>query len=253
MKHYYLLIVILATINSNGQSKEACYDASSYLVNAYSHVKESYESNNISHLKYYANRSLQAFKLAKENLKNCDCEPALKLSKKSVDLLEMVDGAETYEDGRFFVKRARDLSQKSVVEIDKCAYESDSTDNYEVTISENSELSDLQNQQLALKEQQKVLELKAEEIKNKLAQQEEQALALKKEQLIIAYKSVMTSHVKTYNDALKIYDCNFIPLKEINTNTDLSKKSLEAIKSHYLKNLKILVSNYLSQLKLCEK
>jgi len=249
MKYYYLLLFIVTSLNSNAQTVN-CDEANSYLVNAYSHVKDAYDSNNISHLKYYANRSLEAFKLSKKTLKDCGCETALKLSNKSIDLLAKVEHAETFEDGRFFVKRARDLSKNSVIEIDKCAY-SNNSDALET--DENIELSDLQNEQLALKKQQEALKLKAEQIKSKLAQQEEKALLLEKEQLIVSYKSAIASNIKTYNDALKICDCNHVALKEIDASIDLSTKSVEAIKNHYINNLKTLALSYLSELNLCDK
>ncbi|WP_418603271.1 hypothetical protein [Hwangdonia sp.] len=249
MKYFYFLLVLVTTLNLNAQTTD-CDEANSYLVNAYSHVKDAYESNNISHLKYYANRSLEAFKLSKKTLKDCGCETALKLSNKSIDLLAKVENSETYEDGRFFVKRARDLSKESVIEIDKCAYSNTPT---VVEADESSELSDLQNEQLALKKQQEALKLKAAEIKNKLAQQEEKALLLEKEQLIVSYKTAIASNIKSYNEALAVCDCNHVALKEVDAPIDISTKNIEAIKSHYINNLKTLASNYLSQLNLCEK
>ena len=119
MKNYYLLFFLITSLTISGQTS---YDnANSYLVSAYSHVKDSYDSNNINHLQYYANRSVESFKLAKEALNNCDCKAALELTDKSIELLVKVDTAETYEDGRFYVKRARDFSKNSVIEIDKCS------------------------------------------------------------------------------------------------------------------------------------
>ncbi|WOD43858.1 hypothetical protein [Hwangdonia lutea] len=255
MKHYYFLLVLATTLNFNAQTAN-CDEANSYLVNAYSHVKDAYEANNISHLKYYANRSLEAFKLSKKTLKDCGCEAALKLSNKSIDLLAKVEDSETYEDGRFFVKRARDLSKESVIEIDKCAYSNtaDAIDDLQVAAAdETNELSDLQKEQLALQKQQEALKLKAAEIKNRLAQQEEKALQLEKEQLIMAYKTAIASNIKSYNEALKVSGCNHAALKEAGTTIDVSTKSIEAIKKHYINTLKTLGSKYLSQLNLCDK
>lgn len=249
MKHYYFLLFLMTSVFVNGQNTN-CDEANSYLVNAYSHVKDAYDSNNISHLKYYANRSLESFKLSKKNLKDCNCETALNLTNKSIDLLVKVEDVETFEDGRFFVKRARDLSKESVIEIDKCAYNNDSV---EINTSEDTELSELQKEQLALKQQQEALKLKEKEIKNRLAKQEEKALQLEKEQLIIAYKTTIASHIKNYNNALKICGCNYEIVKEVNSTKEIDKKSIETIKSHYTNTLKILTSNYLSQLNLCDK
>ncbi len=246
MKNYYLLFFLIITLNFNAQTTN-CDEANSYLVNAYSHVKDAYDANNISHLKYYANRSLEAFKLSKKTLKDCGCKTALNLADKSIDLLAKVENTETYEDGRFFVKRARDTAKVSVIEIDKCSYSNT------VETNENTELSDLQNEQLALKKQQEALKLKEEQIKNKLAQQKEKELTNKKAQLILSYKKVIASNIKAYNDALKICDYNHSSLKEMDSPKDLSTKSMEAIKSYYVKSLKALASKYIEELNLCNK
>ena len=120
MKNYFLLTLLITSLCTYAQSE--CDDASAYLVNAYSHVKKSYESNNISHLKHYANRSLESFKLSKTLLESCNCKKALELTNKGIDLLAKVENEETYEDGRFHVKRAKEISKESMIEIDKCAY-----------------------------------------------------------------------------------------------------------------------------------
>lgn len=251
MNNFYFLLFFVATLNINGQIAN-CDDANSYLVNAYSHVKDAYDSNNISHLKYYANRSLEAFKLSKKTLKDCGCETALNLTNKSIDLLAKVEGAETFEDGRFFVKRARDTSKESVIEIDKCSY-SNVVETESFNTNENTELSDLQDEQLKLKLQQEALKIKENQIKQKLEQQEEKALMLKKEALILSYKMAITENIRTYNDALKVCDCKHDILKEVDSSINISKKSIKAIKSYYINKLKTQASNYLSQLNLCEK
>lgn len=48
MKHFYLFLVLITSLSINGQSD--CDNANYYLVSAYSHVKTSYDANNISHL-----------------------------------------------------------------------------------------------------------------------------------------------------------------------------------------------------------
>ncbi len=249
MKNYYLLLFLIITLNFNAQTTN-CDEANSYLVNAYSHVKDAYEANNTSHLKYYANRSVEAFKLSKKTLKDCGCNTALNLADKSIDLLAKVENTETYEDGRFFVKRARETAKESVIEIDKCSY----SNNSDIAKSdENTELSNLQNEQLALKKQQEALKLKEEQIKNKLAQQKEKELTNKKAQLILSYENAIAANIKAYNHALKVCGYNHNQQKKTISPTDMSAKSMEAIKSYYIKSLKILASNYMEELNSCDK
>ena len=90
MKNYYIIYFFIASSFAiNAQTN--CDQANSYLVSAYSHLKDAYDSNNISHLKYYANRSVESFKLSKNTLINCGCETALVLVNKGIDLLAKVE------------------------------------------------------------------------------------------------------------------------------------------------------------------
>lgn len=243
-KHYIIYFLIASSFAVNAQSN--CDEANSYLVSAYSHVKDAYDSNNISHLKYYANRSVESFKLSKKTLNNCGCETALNLADKGIDLLVKVEEVETFEDGRFYVKRARDISKESVIEIDKCyvATNNDST--------KSDELSDLQTEQLKLKQQQEALKLKEAEIKKKLAEQNEKEEKLKKEQLMLSYKSAIALNIKTYNETLKVCNCNHEAIKNNIVSKDLTTVSIDEIKTYYLKNLKDITSVYLNTLSTCK-
>ncbi|MEC3907574.1 hypothetical protein VOI54_11135 [Tamlana sp. 2201CG12-4] len=255
MKNYYLLFFLFNALVMYGQTN--CDDANSYLVNAYSHVKDAYDANNISHLKYYANRSVESFKLAKTALGSCNCKTALDLTDKGIEFLSKVEGADTFEDGRFFVKRGREVAKESVIEIDKCAFNNFNSETVSSTtletsaLSNDSELSDLQKEQLKLRQQQEALRLKEAQIKSKLAEQKEKALLLKKKNLILSYEHVLTNHISTYNETLKVCGCNHQVFKEIQSNEGLSSKSIDDIKSHFTNNLKLLASSYLSELNKC--
>ena len=248
MKNYYLFFFLLALFTSKGQTQTNYDEANYYLGSAYSHVKDAYDSNNISHLKYYANRSVESFELSKKPLKSCDCETAFELAEKAIELLAKVEDAETFEDGRFYVKRGRDVTKESMIEIDKC---SAGVYNTNPVSTETSEISEIQNEQLKLKQQQEALRLKEQELKMQLAEQKEKELTLKKKELILSYESVVKANVKTYNETLKVCDCNHDPLKLNESSEDLSSESFENIKSHFSNSLKSLASNYLSQLEVC--
>ena len=248
MKTLLLLPILFLTYAMQGQGN--CEDASAYLINSYSHVKDAYDSNNINHLQYYSNRSVESIKLSKQNLADCNCKKALDLANQVSDLLVQVESATTNEDGRFYVKRARDLSKQSVIEIDKCAYNNANNIEVEETSTENNALADLQKEQEQLKQQQAALKLKEQEIKQKLAEQQTEALALEKKQLIGKYKLAISSTVKTYNESLKLCSSNNT-LIATNTDTDVSQESIETIKAHYISSLKKLASDYVTQLDLC--
>lgn len=217
MKNYLLLIFLFsATLQTTAQ--EGCEDANSYLVIAYSHVKDAYDSNNISHLKYYAKRSVESFKLAKGFLNTCDCKTALELTDKGIDLLAKVKHANTFEDGRFFVKRGRDVAKESMIESDKCSYA-------------NPDVIDV-------------------------AQTEEKGIAKNdmatKEKLITSYITVISSNIKSYNEALNACDCNHSAIKNTNVTEDLQHMSIEDIQKKMTSSLKDLATNYLSELDACK-
>lgn len=249
MKTLLLLPILFLTYTMHSQGN--CEDASAYLINSYSHVKDAYDSNNISHLQYYSNRSVESIKLSKQNLADCNCEKALDLANQVSDLLVQVESVTTNEDGRFYVKRARDLSKQSVIEIDKCAYSN--ANNIEVleTPTENNALANLQKEQEQLKQQQAALKLKEAEIKKKLAAQKIEALNLEKKQLISEYKLAISTTAKLYNDNLKLCSSNNTLKIMANADKDLSLDSVDAINTYYISNLKKLASDYMTQLDLC--
>lgn len=241
MKKYYLFLFFFL-ICLKFQSQTNCSEANSEINYAYSNVKHSYESNNISHLKEYAYKSLEAFKRAESKLKDCGCEVSYNHAYDAMQLLEKVDPAESYEDGRFFVKRARDLAKECIIELDKCTAEN----------QEDNSLSLLQDEQKELQQQQLLLKQKEKNIKLKMAEQKEKELILKKEEMISQYNSAIASNVTSFNNILKIYNSKEKVLIPNENSGNLMDKSLEEIKSHYLQNLRGLTNTYLSYLNKCD-
>lgn len=245
-KSYLLSLLFLLPFAVLAQNK--CGDADSDLLYAYSHVKDSYESNNISHLKYYAKRSLDAFERSKSKLKDCGCDAAYDLAVKGVDLLSHVDNQPTYEDGRFYVKRAKEIAQQSIVELDK------------FTVSEVQEqeppvdeLSAIHSEKEKLEQLQKELAEKEAQVKAQLAAQKQKAEILKKEQLIKSYKEAIANNMASYQSILEICDCDPNTFKNLAPKDEnMDSKSVEEIKVHFIKNMKDITSNYLSRLDLCE-
>lgn len=230
-------------------SQTVCGDADSDLLYAYSHVKDSYESNNISHLKYYAKRSFDAFERSKSKLKACGCDAAFELAYKGAELLAKVDHAPTYEDGRFFVKRAKEIAQQSIVELDKFTVGSPSN----ISVNDHN-LSTIQSEKEKLEKLQKELEAKEAKVKAQLAAQNEKEEQLKKAKLIEAYNDAIVNNLATYKKILEICDCDPATLKDIapKENKDIESESLEEIRLHLIEAFKTLTSNYLSHLNLCE-
>ena len=172
-KNYLFFLFSIAFIYTYAQNK--CEDAHSDVIYAYSHVKSAYNSNNISHLKDYSARSTDAFNRAKKILNECGCETSYNYAFDAAELLSKVENTKTFEDGRFYVKRARDIAKNVINELELCTK----------LTQEDEAIAELEYDRLKLKQQQIELKLKEEQLKQKLAQKHAEELRLKKEQLII--------------------------------------------------------------------
>ncbi|WP_347922425.1 hypothetical protein [Pontimicrobium sp. SW4] len=238
-KNYLFFLFSLTFICTNAQNK--CEDAHSDAIYAYSHVKSAYDSNNISHLKDYSKRSTEAFSRAKKILNDCGCETSYNYAFDAHELLSKVENAKTFEDGRFYVKRARDIAKKVINELEICTKPT----------QEDEALAALEYDRLKLKQQQIELNLKEAELKEKLAKKKAAELRLKKEQLISKNDLALTSNLESFNSILNVCDCD-LEMPEINYKKEaLLSKNLNEIKKEYLTIFKNMTSNYLDKLNAC--
>ncbi len=266
MKNYYfLLCAFIVSLAVNSQDSSNCEDANYYLTSAYSHVKSSYDSNNVSHLKYYANRSLESYKLANDLLPSCDCKEAEKIKQKATEALAKVELAETFEDGRFFVKRAREAAQQIITALDQCAdgtYVAPEEDlvasNTETTAvkivstNESSSLSDLERRQKELLRQQEELKRKTEALKAKMANEQQMQLKKQKETLATSYRKTVDETIKNYNLTLDKCECDAQKIMHKSNYLNTTDKSINEIKSYYITIIEELTSDYLNQLNSCK-
>jgi hypothetical protein len=250
MKNYYFFIILLTSIAINAQSR--CEDANYYVVSAYSHVKKAYDATNISHLQYSANRSVESMKLSIEHLKSCGCVKAIELANKAMETLAKADDVETYEDGRFFVKRGKEATRSVLDEVENCdTYTDEEVAEALVSNSDDTDaLSALEREQQKLEQQQKALIAKQAALKQKLQQQESERILLARKKVITKYQNVLSTNLKTYNTSLKNCDCSSTLTDTDNAPT--SDKSEDAIKAHYISALKTLASNYIFKLEACK-
>ena len=238
-KNYLFFLFISICMQFYGQT--GCSDAHSDVNYAYSHVKSAYNSNNIDHLKYYSKRSIDAFERTKLKLEACKCEESYNYAYDASELLSHVENVNTFEDGRYYVKRARDIAKEVINELELCTELS----------NEDNALLELQNEQIRLKQQQTELKLKEAQIKQKLAEREAKELYLKKEQFISENEIAIDSNIKAYNDLLLVLDCNSEVIKTDNNNSDFISKNMDEIKSHYINVVKEITSSYLKKLNKC--
>ncbi len=69
---FFLMTLFCATMFA----QTPCSETQSDVGYAYSHAKTAYNANNLTQLKEYANRSLEAFKRVEPMLKDCQCPDA---------------------------------------------------------------------------------------------------------------------------------------------------------------------------------
>jgi hypothetical protein len=239
MKQCYFIALFSLCLNVEAQS--SCEEAHSDGIYGYSHVKSAYDSNNISHLKDYAKRSFDAFERAKKILKDCGCDASYNKAYDAAELLYKVEPSATFEDGRFYVKRARDIAKDVINELEICTKLSE----------EDQDIVALEHERLKLQQQQIELKLKEEKLKNQLAQKEAKELLLKKEQLIQKNEIALDANISTFNDALDACNCEIKVEKVTYEKNKLLNKDLNQIKKEYLSIFKKMTNNYLEKLNAC--
>ncbi|RED44974.1 hypothetical protein [Seonamhaeicola aphaedonensis] len=222
-------------------SQDYCTNADSNLIYAYSNVKDAYESNNLDHLKYYSNKSLKSFEKAKINLKKCGCETAFDLVYDGAELLSKVENQATFEDGRFFVKRAKEITQKAIAALNKFTINNVST-------NQTDDLNALQLEKERLEQQRLVLKQKEEALAKKLAEQKVKTNTLEKEKLIEKYEAAIVKNIEIYNELLKLYGSSSKLNSENANKNELKSKSIEEIKDYYIEHIKSVTNTYLAEL-----
>lgn len=217
-----------------------CTDADSNLIYAYSNVKDAYESNNLDHLKYYSEKSLKSFEQAKINLKKCGCETAYEMAYDGAELLAKVENAETFEDGRFFVKRAREIAQRTITTLNEFT----ATDG----ANKADELNVLQIEKERLEQQQLALKQKEKELTKKLAEQKLKANTIEKEKLIEKYEDALSLNIETYNELLKRCGSNSTVTVSNKSKDELLNEEIEDIKAYFIENINKVTHSYLAEL-----
>jgi hypothetical protein len=254
MKKIYPFLLIFIIYLELPAQNSACIEADSNLIYAYSNVKDAYESNNVQHLKYYADKSLKSFEDAKVNLKKCGCQTAFELAYNAEELMTKVESATTFEDGRFFVKRAKEITQNCITELNKCTIPVNKKEEKIVSIEEkgNDDLKSLQLEKEKLEQQRLALKLKENEIIKKLDAKKSKELQLQKETLIKDHKAVLNLNITTCNKVLKTYgSATELAIYDKN-DTALLLENEETIKAYYLNITKDINSQYSEKLNLCK-
>lgn len=254
MKKIYLFSLFFVVFSEIQAQNTPCMSADSFLIYAYSNVKDAYEANNIQHLKYYSDKSLKSFEKAKASLKKCGCDSAFDLAYNAKELMAKVKATKTFEDGRFYVKRAKEITQNCITELNKCTIPSFKEVEEIVIVEEKSDKDDLKillQEQEKLEQQQLALKIKEQELLKKLDAQKNKENLVQKETLIKELKAVLSLNIDTCNKVLKIYNCTSELTNYDNNDTKLVYESIDGIKTYYLNLTKKINAVYLEKLNQC--
>jgi hypothetical protein len=238
-------------------SQTGCLDAQAHIIYAFNNAKDGLESNNITDVKYYAQKTLESFKNVQSVLGDCDCENVENLTYESIQKLSKVTRTEKMSDAKYFVAKSKDNSQKIITALDYCTVTNKGTS----TVTDkgispviDDKLSYLEKEQLKLKQQQKELLKQQEALNQKMLKQKEADLSIEKQQLITISNAALIKNIKAYNEVLHVCHCGTsIPDNYIEISGDqLMTKSIDEIRTYYIASSKNLTSSYLELLNNCD-
>ncbi len=239
-KNYIFFLFTLLYISSYAQTP--CSETQPDVGYAYSHAKTAYEANNLTQLKRFASRSLEAFKRVENTLKNCQCQDAYYETFDAISALDKIASIDVYDDARFFIKRARDHAKQAISELEICTKWS----------SEDHALAELEDEQQKLEAQRKLLQQKEERIKMQLADKVEKEKMLKKEKLITQNETALHNSIESFNQLLRACGCNSV-ISQVDMDKDnLVVNSIDDIKTTYLNKVREVTSSYMSALNVCD-
>ena len=248
MKRTYIFSIIFF-VYFFSYSQSGCSNAQAHIVYAYNNAKNSLDANNITHLKFYANKALEAFERVQSVLGTCDCEGVENYTFESIQKLNKVPAIDKMHDAQYFVGKAKEYAQQIITTLDYCTASEEG-----VTLASYNELSELEKEQLKLKQQQESLQKQQEALKHQLAKQKEEELFIEKQQLIIKSQAAIEKNIEAYNALLSACKCDtaFLDNSKKDNQSELISKSVDEIKTHYIKSIKDLTSNYINMLSTCD-
>ncbi|WP_228850896.1 hypothetical protein [Aegicerativicinus sediminis] len=227
-------------------SQEDCSTAQAHIVYAFSNSKTGLDANNVTHVKYYGNKTLDAFERVQKALKSCDCPDVGEWTYQAIEKLKKLDATEKIADAKYFVGKANAYAQDIITALDLYTAGESSVSN-EVT-----QLDSIEEEQLRLQQEQEALKKKQEQLKQKLAEQQQLEQSLAKEQLIVKSETALSNSIKAYNDLLSTCDCKKTVEPKRENKEILKTKSLEEIRKYYISSIKNITSDYIATLDECE-
>lgn len=247
----FCIFPLIFCFYSISYSQSDCSYAQSHIVYAFNNAKNSLKANNITHLKFYANKALESFEKVQSAMETCNCADVENYTLESIERLSKVPPIEKMAEAQYFVGKAKEYAQKIITALDYCTLSDTSTAS---VVTENYEITDLEREQLKLKQQQEALKQQQEAIKLQLAKQKKEELLIEKQQLIVKTNAAISKNIKAYNEVLDACQCHSTITDNTPKQNDnqLMSKSVDEIRTYYIKSIKDLTSNYMNMLSTCD-
>lgn len=250
-----LLLLFFCTANLLAVECEFAYQNASY---GFQHAETALEANNVTQLKQYAQRSLEAIQKALQSSTQCGCEAANEAGYDAIENLNKALEKTEYERVRFFVNKGRSNAQEILKSLDICSA-SPSVNNLD------EQENDIVSQQQQLLEQQRLLEEKQRQLQEQIATQKElqKKLAMQKAEMLKAQKELKLTSEETLSELETLINEFTIAMgcktdggvtseTFIRSLAELESESLDDTKGFYIAKAKEMASTLMNRLAGCE-
>ncbi len=259
MKNFTFFTTVLSLFFLTANAQSSCDEAYSAAGYAYQHTKKALEANNDAHLKYYAERAIEALTTVNSNAISCGCTEAEQESFDAIDLLKKTLVEEEFEPGRYFVKRVKPMAQSLIDMLDGCLQNEKTTTSDLVSNTESLEEQEelLRIKQQRLIEEQRQLEAQLAEkkrLQEELQRQKQQELTAQ-----LAVKNRVEPALLTLENSFSNL-VNALGCEEAYEYVDTYKRALQQLEresisvteTHYLTESIELTRKLVAQLERCQ-
>lgn len=222
------------------------------------HVTTAMETNNMTQLKQYAERSKIALEKVRASTELCGCTDANYASYDALENLNKALEKDKYDQVRLFVGRAKKFAKSVMISLDICKQNEPSIAIEEAAVS-------LAEKEAALKEQQRELEAQQRKLAKQIEEQKELQASIKaqKEEMLVAQKALQVKAESSLEQMEQMIlgftedlGCGIkTPLTASTfkrTNNELEAESLQATKIFYANKASEMANYLFNTLQDCE-
>lgn len=184
----YLICTYFVGINLIAQNCNQAFSTANYAV---ANTNKAYDGNNIAHIREWTEKAMEAFSEVEEITADCGCIQVSDFAYEGYLACDKAQVEKTFEQSRFFAKRARDKAKEMMDALSKCTNIpisdiearkfAGSTDYTSADYDTSNSANDLNVQQENLLAQQEKLLEQQQKLQEQIAEQQKQVNALKQQ------------------------------------------------------------------------